>query len=157
MHTLQRSEESAQPHPGPTWEYRAATIEEAVEAAANDLGSDIEIITANRIRRGGVGGFFATDLGVEVVVARLEPGKRSIPARRGAAARAGNGGDALQAFLDTENTADATADGDGGGNDGLDRLLAVCIGQRLQAFAVVEVVVGSVARAQPEHLPRVET
>ena len=49
-------------------EFRAATLEEAVELATEALGPNIEIVEANRIRRGGVGGFFATDLGVEVLV-----------------------------------------------------------------------------------------
>lgn len=48
--------------------FRAATIDEALEAARRELGPDIELVEANRIRRGGVGGFFATELGVEIVV-----------------------------------------------------------------------------------------
>lgn len=47
--------------------FRAATVEAALADARTELG-DVEIVEANRIRRGGVGGFFATDLGVELVV-----------------------------------------------------------------------------------------
>jgi hypothetical protein len=47
---------------------RAATLDEAVARVEAEFGHDAEIVEANRIRRGGVGGFFATDLGVEVVV-----------------------------------------------------------------------------------------
>lgn len=54
--------------------FRAPTIEAALTEARADLG-DVEIVEANRIRRGGVGGFFATDLGVELVV-RLAGGER---------------------------------------------------------------------------------
>jgi hypothetical protein len=47
--------------------FRAATVEEALRRARELLGDDAEIIEANRIRRGGIGGFFATELGVEVL------------------------------------------------------------------------------------------
>lgn len=47
--------------------FRAATVDEALAQARADLGPDVEILEANQIRRGGVGGFFATDLGVEVL------------------------------------------------------------------------------------------
>lgn len=50
-----------------TSRFRAPTIESALAEARAQLG-DVEIVEANRIRRGGVGGFFATDLGVELVV-----------------------------------------------------------------------------------------
>ncbi len=49
--------------------FRAATIDAALADARAALGGDVRIVEANRIRRGGVGGFFATDLGVELVVA----------------------------------------------------------------------------------------
>jgi len=62
--------QSTQPSPEQTAprRFRAATIDEALEAARRELGPDIELVEANRIRRGGVGGFFATELGVEIVV-----------------------------------------------------------------------------------------
>jgi flagellar biosynthesis GTPase FlhF len=53
---------------GPVRTFRAATIEAALADARAELGADVHIIEANRIRRGGVGGFFATELGVELVV-----------------------------------------------------------------------------------------
>lgn len=53
--------------------FRAATIDEALEVARRELGPDIELVEANRIRRGGVGGFFATELGVEIVVEVPQP------------------------------------------------------------------------------------
>lgn len=51
-----------------TLKFRAPTLEEAVALAERSLGSRVRVLSANRIRRGGVGGFFASDLGVEVVV-----------------------------------------------------------------------------------------
>lgn len=47
--------------------FRAATVDEALAQVRASLGEDAEIVEANRIRRGGIGGFFATELGVEVV------------------------------------------------------------------------------------------
>lgn len=55
--------------------YRGATIGEALETARAEHGTDVEILEANRIRRGGVGGFFSTDLGVEVLVASNDAGE----------------------------------------------------------------------------------
>lgn len=49
--------------------FRGASIDEALANARAVLGDDVEALAANRIRRGGVGGFFSTDLGVEVIVA----------------------------------------------------------------------------------------
>lgn len=49
--------------------FRAATLDAAVEAARAELGPDVELIEAHRVRRGGLGGFFATDLGVEIIAA----------------------------------------------------------------------------------------
>jgi len=49
--------------------FRGASYEEALTAAQAELGDDFRVIGADRIRRGGLGGFFATDLGVEVAVA----------------------------------------------------------------------------------------
>lgn len=51
-----------------THRFRASTIDTALANARAYLGPHVEIVDANRIRRGGVGGFFATDLGVELVV-----------------------------------------------------------------------------------------
>src|SRR6187431_30153 len=48
--------------------FRGATLEEAVAMAEQSLGPRIRVVAANRIRRGGIGGFFASDLGVEVNV-----------------------------------------------------------------------------------------
>lgn len=53
--------------------FRGASIDQALAAARQALGEDVEAIAANRIRRGGVGGFFATDLGVEVIVLDPDP------------------------------------------------------------------------------------
>lgn len=53
--------------------YRAATVDQAVADATSELGRDIEVVQASRIRRGGVGGFFTTDLGVEIVVSPAPP------------------------------------------------------------------------------------
>lgn len=49
--------------------FRGASYEEALTAAQAELGDNFRVIGADRIRRGGLGGFFATDLGVEVAVA----------------------------------------------------------------------------------------
>ena len=48
--------------------FRASTYDEALAAAIDELGAGIQVVEANRIRRGGLGGFFATDLGVEITV-----------------------------------------------------------------------------------------
>lgn len=55
-----------------THTFRAATLEEAVAIAERTLGKRVSLVAANRIRRGGLGGFFAADLGVEVVVSPIE-------------------------------------------------------------------------------------
>ena len=52
-----------------TLRFRAPSLEEAVALAEQSLGTRVRVVAANRIRRGGVGGFFAADLGVEVIVA----------------------------------------------------------------------------------------
>ena len=49
--------------------FRGATYDLAVEAAQQALGPRVKVVAADRIRRGGIGGFFATELGVEVSVA----------------------------------------------------------------------------------------
>lgn len=55
-----------------THTFRAATLEEAVALAEQTLGCRVTLVAANRIRRGGLGGFFAADLGVEAVVSPIE-------------------------------------------------------------------------------------
>jgi hypothetical protein len=52
-----------------TMQFRAPTLDEAIALAEQSLGSRVRVVAANRIRRGGIGGFFAADLGVEVTVA----------------------------------------------------------------------------------------
>lgn len=52
-----------------TMRFRAATLDEAIAVAEHSLGTRVRVVAANRIRRGGIGGFFASDLGVEVTVA----------------------------------------------------------------------------------------
>lgn len=52
--------------------YRAETLEAALETAREEMGQNIRVVSANRMRRGGVMGFFATEIGVEVVVERSE-------------------------------------------------------------------------------------
>jgi hypothetical protein len=54
---------------GDTLRFRAPTLEEAIALAESSLGARVRVVAANRIRRGGIGGFFAADLGVEVTVA----------------------------------------------------------------------------------------
>ena len=49
--------------------FRGSSYDEALAAAQAELGENIRVIGADKIRRGGLGGFFATDLGVEVAVA----------------------------------------------------------------------------------------
>lgn len=49
--------------------FRGATLDEAIGAAELELGPRVRVLSANHIRRGGIGGFFASDLGVEVCVA----------------------------------------------------------------------------------------
>lgn len=55
--------------PSDTLQFRAATLEDAIALAESSLGARVRVVAANRIRRGGIGGFFAADLGVEVTVA----------------------------------------------------------------------------------------
>lgn len=62
--------------------FRAATYEGAVAAATAELGPNVQVIEANRIRRGGLGGFFATDLGVEIVVSADSEAGQQIEPRR---------------------------------------------------------------------------
>lgn len=48
--------------------FRAATLSEAVQLAEQSLGARTRVVEANQLRRGGIGGFFASDLGVEISV-----------------------------------------------------------------------------------------
>ncbi|HWL43417.1 MAG TPA: hypothetical protein VNQ73_10775 [Ilumatobacter sp.] len=101
--------------------FRAPTFDEAVALANAELGEHVEVVEANRIRRGGLGGFFATDLGIEVVVravtpARLEP----LPLRRDGAAGdvGGSAIDRLLALVDAqERAAHGSARGGGASAD----------------------------------------
>ncbi|MFN3255970.1 MAG: hypothetical protein ACE37B_09755 [Ilumatobacter sp.] len=65
--------------------FRASSLQEAIEIAATELGGDVTVVEANRIRRGGLGGFFATDLGVEVIVTRNADSSRQDGVGAGAA------------------------------------------------------------------------
>lgn len=51
----------------PLQRFEAATLEEALEQARREAGPEATAVEANRVRRGGVGGFFAKQY-VEVVV-----------------------------------------------------------------------------------------
>ena len=65
----------------PPLRFRAATVEQALSDARAELGPHVEVVDANRIRRGGVGGFFATDLGVELTIrpaSAVEPDDRIV-------------------------------------------------------------------------------
>lgn len=53
--------------------FRASTLDEAVAEARAELGAEVELVEAHRVRRGGLGGFFATDLGVEITAVRRRP------------------------------------------------------------------------------------
>jgi hypothetical protein len=48
--------------------FTGKTLAEAVAKAEEAVGSKIVVVAANRVRRGGFAGFFATDVGVEVEV-----------------------------------------------------------------------------------------
>ena len=63
MHSLSATDDAA------VVKFRGATYDAAVEAAQLALGPRVKVVAADRIRRGGIGGFFATELGVEVSVA----------------------------------------------------------------------------------------
>lgn len=74
MRTQSNVETETRPIPatdagGETMSFRGSTIDEAVSLAEESLGAPVRVVAANRIRRGGIGGFFAADLGVEVSVA----------------------------------------------------------------------------------------
>ena len=63
MHSLSATDDAS------VVKFRGATYDAAVEAAKSALGPRVKVVAADRIRRGGIGGFFATELGVEVSVA----------------------------------------------------------------------------------------
>ncbi|MGD9705996.1 MAG: hypothetical protein AB7Q42_16170 [Acidimicrobiia bacterium] len=63
-----RSSSTVDPQREDPVRFQGATLEEAVATARAALGPRARVVEANRIRRGGIGGFFATDLGVEVAV-----------------------------------------------------------------------------------------
>jgi hypothetical protein len=60
-----RTQQHAEPE---ALRFRGATLDEAMELAEQSLGPRARVVAANHIRRGGIGGFFASDLGVEVSV-----------------------------------------------------------------------------------------
>ena len=62
----------------PAKSYSGRTVEIAVRNAMEDLGDDAEILSARRVRRGGVGGFFASEH-VEVSARRVAR-QRPMPA-----------------------------------------------------------------------------
>lgn len=74
---------------------RGQTIEAALEQARSQLGvRDIKVLNASRMRRGGVAGFFAKDLGVELEVTAEDDARPITSERRTAlvnAARTGTG------------------------------------------------------------------
>jgi flagellar biosynthesis GTPase FlhF len=74
-------------HEGPAQRFRGSTYDEALTAAVDELGQKLRVIEANRIRRGGLGGFFATDLGVEISVV-TEPDDLGDASRRRESAQA---------------------------------------------------------------------
>ncbi|MGH9134083.1 MAG: hypothetical protein ACRDZZ_09115 [Ilumatobacteraceae bacterium] len=63
MHSLSAADDTS------VVKFRGANYDAAVEAARQALGPRVKVVAADRVRRGGIGGFFATDLGVEVSVA----------------------------------------------------------------------------------------
>lgn len=67
-----RSPSTAERHQDEPLRFHGPTLEDAVDAALTALGGRVRVVEANRIRRGGIGGFFATDLGVEVAVVAEE-------------------------------------------------------------------------------------
>jgi hypothetical protein len=72
LQQLERAARAGDPGGGEstdTMRFRAPTLEEAIALAETSLGARVRVVAANRIRRGGIGGFFASDLGVEVTVA----------------------------------------------------------------------------------------
>lgn len=58
--------------------FTAETLEDALADARRELGDSIKVVSANRLRRGGVGGFFAREIGVEVQVEASGSTKSSV-------------------------------------------------------------------------------
>jgi flagellar biosynthesis GTPase FlhF len=54
--------------PTNTKAYRGETLDDALAAARGELGEGVKVVSADRLRTGGVGGFFSKEIGVEVVV-----------------------------------------------------------------------------------------
>lgn len=104
MHTLPPETTTDDSAHADTHRYRAATFDEAVALANDELGEHVEIVEANRIRRGGLGGFFATDLGVEIVVRPATPTSRE-PLLPVAPLEGGSAIDRLLALVDAQERA----------------------------------------------------
>lgn len=113
---------SRHPHPreaaeGDLLVVEAPSAEEALEAVTERLGADAKILSAERVRRGGIAGFFAREM-VQLTAARAADAaalaRMSAEAARGAAERA-SFPEALAAALDgdggREVDAPSTADG----------------------------------------------
>ena len=90
---LPEARTDADPSPT-TMRFRAGTVDEAIADATAEIGREVEVIEASRIRRGGLGGFFAHDLGVEIVVAAVSPPGRTRQAQPGADVDTGTGTEA---------------------------------------------------------------
>ncbi|HET9060853.1 MAG TPA: hypothetical protein VFN61_13110 [Acidimicrobiales bacterium] len=67
--------------------FEAPTLDLAVQAAKDALGEQARIVGANRVRRGGVGGFFTKEY---IEVEAEEPGSKAKTAQAQAQAQAGN-------------------------------------------------------------------
>lgn len=63
-----------------TQRFRGSSYEHALATATKELGDGVRVVEASRIRRGGLGGFFATDLGVEIAVVADERADREFSA-----------------------------------------------------------------------------
>jgi hypothetical protein len=57
--------------------YRGADAAQALRRAQQELGQ-VEVLQGRHLRRGGIGGLFAEDLGVEIAVRQLIPGSRTV-------------------------------------------------------------------------------
>lgn len=58
--------------------FKAESLDEALANARLELGDGIKVISAQRLRRGGVGGFFAREIGVEVEVESSDSPKSTV-------------------------------------------------------------------------------
>lgn len=92
LRTLSETDTAAPDETSDRKTFRASTLDEAVAAARSELGPEVELIEAHRIRRGGLGGFFATDLGVEIVAAARPASHPGSSLRQGSTVSAGAGG-----------------------------------------------------------------